>query len=328
MRDVVAHGLTVSKALSIAGISRSSYYYLANGKRKGKSPSTHSVHHSGKIITNEQLVEIIKELLGQEFIDYGYKRTAHALKRMGWVINVKKVYRLMREHHLLYPVRKRSRTDKTYVEHTKPRALYPFHVMEVDIKYIWLHWQRRHGYLVTFLCVKTRFAISWELDLSMKSSQVARLLEGVIMDPLVLTLAGSPKHCLRIRSDNGPQFVARKLADACGRLGLDHEFIQPGTPQQNGHIEGFHSTVERLICQQYELRYLPDATEVFTRFYQAYNYHRIMASIGYKTPYEALCEWAASKGKNLPSFPKSNCMQTNFNSTLTLTNHQTNLSSL
>jgi putative transposase len=325
---VVAQGLRITKALSIAGVSRSSYYYLATGRHKGKSASTHTVHSSGKVITNEGLVEIIKELLGREFIDYGYKRTAHALKRMGWVINIKKVYRLMKEHHLLYPVRKRSAAGKTYAEHTKPRALYPFHVMEVDIKYIWLGWQRRHGYLVTFLCVKTRFAIAWELDLSMKSSQVARLLEGVIMDPLVLALADTPTHCLRIRTDNGPQFVARKLADACGRLGLDHEFIQPGTPQQNGHIEGFHSTVERLICQQYELRYLPDAIELFTRFYQTYNYDRIMASIGYKTPYEALCEWAASKGKTLPISPKPNCIHTNFNSTSTITNHPTILSSL
>jgi transposase InsO family protein len=326
--SVVQQGLSVGKALAIAGLPRSSYYYRSNGRPKGKKASTHTVHCNGMSITNERLVELIKELLAREFIDYGYKRTAHQLKRDGWVVNIKKVYRLMREHGLLYPARKRSLKDKNYAEHTKPRALYPFHIIEVDIKYIWLSWQRRHAYLVTFLCVKTRFAIRWELGLTMKSRQVTRLLEQVVTDPLVAELAGSDEHQLWIRTDNGPQFIARKLAEACQQTGLYHEFIQPGTPQQNGHIEGFHSTVERIICQQYELRYLQDALQVFNRFYQTYNYHRIMAAVGYKTPYEALREWACSNGKTLPAEEEAICLQTIFNQTSTLTNQQSDLSSL
>lgn len=326
--SVVEQGLSVGKALAIAGVSKSSYYYRSNGRPKGKKPSTQTMHCNGRSICNVRLVELIKELLAQEFIDYGYKRTAHHLKREGWIINIKKVYRLMRENGLLYPARKRSLKDKTYVEHTKPRPMYPFHIMEADIKYIWLSWQRRHAYLVTFLCVKTRFAISWDLELTMKSGQIAGLLEQVITDPFVVELAGSAEHQLRIRTDNGPQFIARKLAEACEKMGLYHEFIQPGTPQQNGHIEGFHSTVERSVCQQYELRYLQDAVDVFNRFYQTYNYHRIMAGIGYKTPYEVLQEWAASHGKNLTPKEEAICKQPIFNQTLTLTNDQSDLSSL
>lgn len=326
--SVVKQGLPVTKALAIAGLARSSYYYRSNGRPKGKKPSTHTMHSSGVSICNEQLVELIKEMLAQEFIDYGYKRTAHQLKQFGWMINIKKVYRLMKENSLLYPVRKRSVRDKNYAEHTKPHPLYPFHIMEADIKYIWLGWQRRHAYLVTFLCVKTRFAICWALELTMKSRQVAGLLEQVVTDPFVVELAGSAEYQLRIRTDNGPQFIARKLAEACKKMGLYHEFIQPGTPQQNGHIEGFHSTVERIVCQQYDLRYLQDAVEVFDRFYQTYNYHRIMAGIGYKTPYEALHEWAVSHGKNLPIKEEATCKQTKFNQTLTITNHQSDLSSL
>ena len=326
--SVVNQGLSVTRALAIAGMSRSSYYYRSNGRPKGKKPSTHTFHQTGTRISNQELVKMIKELLAQEFIDYGYKRTAYALKRLGWIVNVKKVYRLMKKHGLLYPVRRRSASDKTYVKHTKPNPLYPFHIMEVDIKYIWLHWQRRHAYLITFLCVKTRYVIGWALDIRMKSSQVAALLEQVLLDPMVLQLAGNSEQKLRNRTDNGPQFIAHKLAEACERMQLQHEFIQPGTPQQNGHIEGFHSSVERIICQQYELRYLDDAVEVFTRFYQTYNYRRIMASIGYKTPYEALCVWTDTMGKTMNKTQTLAWKKTDFNQTLTQTNHQSDLSSL
>jgi len=326
--SVVSQGLSVTKALAIAGIAKSSYYYRSNGRPKGGKPSVYTYHSNGTRVTNQTLVEKIKELLSKDFIDYGYKRTAHALKRDGWIVNIKKVYRLMRQSGLLYPAPIKRTGDKTYVEFTKPKPLYPFHIIEVDIKYIWLHWQRRHAYLITFLCVKSRFVIGWALDITMKSGQVIGILEAVLQDPLVLELAGDQDHKLRIRTDNGPQFIAHKLAAACQRMEMDHEFIRPGTPQQNGHIEGFHSSVDRIICQKYELRYLDDAKEVFTRFYHTYNYERIMSAIKYKTPYEALCEWAASEGKKKPSDQKSACMKNNLNPILTLNNHQSVLSSL
>lgn len=328
VKQVVDQGLSVSKALAIAKIAKSSYYYRSVGLRKGKAPSSHTWHSDGSRITNQELVDKIKEILSVEFIDYGYKRTAHELKRLGWIINIKKVYRLMKENGLLYPHRKRSVGNKIYAEYTKPRSLHPFHIMEVDIKYIWLHWQRRHVYLVTFLCVKTRFSIAWKLDGSMKAPQIVTLLEQVQSHPFVTQVALQTDLQLRIRTDNGPQFIAKILAGACSGLGISHEFIHPGTPQQNGHIEGFHSTVERLVCQSYELRYLPDAIEVFSRFFHTYNYQRIMAGIGYKTPYEALYEWAVKHGKKLPSLKEMGCENKNFQPPLNFNNNQSDLSSL
>lgn len=325
---MVEQGLSITKALSIAGIAKSSYYYRSVGPRKGKAPSSHTWHCSGLKVTNKELVECIKEILSDEFIDYGYKRTAHQLKRLGWIINVKKVYRLMREHALLYPPRKRASEGKQYAEHTKPKPLYPFHIMEVDIKYIWLQWQRRHVYLVTFLCVKTRFSIVWDLGITMKAKRIAALLEQALSHNLVAELTNGQEVQLRIRTDNGPQFVAKKLSVVCTKLGISHEFIHPGTPQQNGHIEGFHSTVERLVCRGYELRYINDATEVFERFYNTYNYKRIMASIGYKTPFEALYEWAVENGKSIPIPEEMICKESNFTSILTYNNNQSVLSSL
>jgi len=89
-----------------------------------------------------------------------------------------------------------------------------------------------------------------------------------------------------------------------------------------------HSTVGRLVCQHYEMRYLPDAIEVFTRYYQSYNYRRIMTAIDYQTHCEVLNHWAVSEGRVLPQAEQSLCMQTNFNPTLNLTNHTSDLPGL
>lgn len=300
VRTYVGLGMRLGRALELAGVPRSSYYYRPTGTPKGKASSTHTRNVDGTVITNAQLVERIEALLAEEFIDYGYKRVAHALKRAGWIVNVKKVYRLMKQHKLLYPPRKATRRDKAYVAHTRPRALYPFHVIEVDIKYVWIEGLRRHAYLVTFLCVLSRFAIVWELGRTMNSSQVCALVDQVLAHPLVMAVGRDGALSFSIRTDNGPQFIAKKLARALTRLGLYHEFIHPGTPQQNGHIEGFHSTVERRVCQDYELAGFGQANEVFERFFQTYNYKRIMAGINYLTPYECLCKWAYENGVELP----------------------------
>lgn len=292
VNQVVSQGLSVRKALSIAGLSPSSYYYTPTGKPKGNRPSSVCWHRDGHCISNTELVEIIRQILGEEFIDYGYRRTTEALKHLGWQVNHKKVYRLMKQAHLLHPpIRKAQRTDKTYVEYTIPKADLPFSVVEVDIKYIWLHHLRRHGYLVSFLCVKTRFISAWELALTMTSQQIARVLQRFLAHEQVQYFAQGKPYLFRLRTDNGPQFISTKLSHALVEAGLEHEFIEPGTPQQNGHIEGFHSYVERCVCQGYELTNLEQAHELFTRFFHTYNYKRIMKGIGYQTPAQALQQW-------------------------------------
>jgi hypothetical protein len=68
-------------------------------------------------------------------------------------------------------------------------------------------------------------------------------------------------------------------------------YIPPATPQLNGHIESFHSTVERLVCERYEFQNLKDAIEVFTRFYNTYNNERILECLLNKSPKAFLDEW-------------------------------------
>ena len=72
---------------------------------------------------------------------------------------------------------------------------------------------------------------------------------------------------------------------------IAHEFIEPGTPEQNGHIEAFHSTVSRLVCNRHIFRNLNHAKEIFADFFYAYNHTRMMAALLYYPPVPFLTLW-------------------------------------
>ena len=70
--------------------------------------------------------------------------------------------------------------------------------------------------------------------------------------------------------------------------GIEHEFTRPATPEQNAHIESYHSIVESVICQQYTFTDLRHANEVLARWERFYNYKRIHSGVGYVSPAEYL----------------------------------------
>lgn len=289
----VHQGLRVQVAIDIAGISRSSFYYKPNGRKSGKAASKFTLL-DGKYVSNEQVVAVIKEIHGEEFIDYGYHRTTKVLRKKAFVINPKKVYRLMHEHHLLQgSLRARKAITRKFVQFTCPPYQHPFATIEIDIKYIYLANPRRTCYLVTAIDTFTRMALAWDLAYSMKHDRIIELVEEIIKHPLVQPYIG--KINISIRTDNGSQFIAQLLQTHIKQAGLEKEFIRPATPQQNAHIESFHSTLQRLVVDRYELSDHEEALEVLKQFYHTYNHSRIMESIADCTPVEFLKAWENGK---------------------------------
>ena len=66
------------------------------------------------------------------------------------------------------------------------------------------------------------------------------------------------------------------------------EFTLPATPEQNAHIEAYHSILERAICRKFELDDLKDAQEVWNRWIRFYNFDRIHSGLNYLAPQEYL----------------------------------------
>jgi len=286
----VGQGLRVSDAAAIAGIKKSTYYYRPNGRPKGKRPSTHTIKHK-RLVSNEAVVKDIIKLISPEYHDYGYKVSYELLQQEGYKINHKKVQRLMRDNNLLHPlVTKNEHLDKLFIKYTSPPLEGPFRTIEADIKYVRIHEENKNAFLLTFLCTFCRYAPVWDLQYNMRNEQIIELVKDLILDPVVKKYFNR-KTKIVIRTDNGPQFIARKLAAALDKIGIAHEFINPGTPQQNGHIESFHSTVSRLVCKRNIFQSLDHAIDIFIGFYKAYNETRVMKSLLYYPPKQFLKLW-------------------------------------
>jgi transposase InsO family protein len=280
----VGKGMSVETATCIAGISKSSYYYKPSGGPRGRRPSE-STLYKGAPVSNEKVVDDIKDIISAEFIDYGYDKVTHVLRGMGYTINSKKVYRLMKENNLLMPLRrKRKIAGKKYVEFTNPRFTRPLHIIEADIKYIYIHGQQKNAFLLTFLDTCTRMALEWTLGFTMRKQTVEYAINQLFNNWLKPNQISGNQLEVFLRTDNGSQFIAHLVRDTLAQNQIQQEFIKPATPQQNAHIESFHSTVERLVCQKVEMESLEHAREVFKRFYQVYNNQRILRPLLYNPP--------------------------------------------
>ena len=272
-------------------MKKSTYYYKPNGRPKGKRPSTNTIRNGVKV-PNDVVVKEITRFIDPEYHDYGYQLSTDLLKQKDYIINHKKVYRLMDENNLLHPPTKKSAPlNRTFIKYTVPPLEGPFKTIEADIKYVYIHGQNRNAYLITFLCTFCRYAPVWDLQYSMKNEDIGELIYDLIHDPEVKRYLDNQKIKILIRTDNGPQFIARQLAAILESLGIDHEFIRPGTPQQNAHIESFHSTVTRLVCSRNIFQDIDHARETFNGFYQAYNETRAMKSLLCYPPKNFLKLW-------------------------------------
>ena len=286
---MVSMGMRTDKALKIAEIPRSSYYYRSTGVRKGKEPSAYTLKN-GQMVSNEQLVNEMNDILGIDFIDYGYARTTKALVEKGYHVNKKKIYRLMKINHLLLK-KKKAAVKKNYVSDFVPLCTAPFQVMEIDIKYVYVHGLRKNAYLITILDVFSRAALVWGLGLDMKASRVVNLVNQLLQKWLIPWDIDPKQTKVSIRTDNGSQFIAALFRQHLKEADITNEYIQPATPQQNGHIESFHATLTKLVCNKYCFDDLNSALIVFHKFFDVYNNVRIMEAILYKTPSVFLKLW-------------------------------------
>jgi hypothetical protein len=106
--DYRSRRLNISRILTLLKIPRSTHYHSPPSLqiRRGRKFSliTERITDSGIIaITDEQLLLDITDLLSREFVCYGYKKvTTKYLQRSGYIINRKKVFRILKENYLLY----------------------------------------------------------------------------------------------------------------------------------------------------------------------------------------------------------------------------------
>jgi putative transposase len=253
------------------------------GKRGRKKSATTSrqTEQGIKDCSNEQVIEQVKLVQQDPDTNYGYRKMAVELMILGFMINHKKVYRLMQQAELLKA--KNKAKDKNYVKYRIVTPQAPLEVLEMDIKQVWVTEHRRHAYILTILDTFTRAVLHWSIGYQMKRAQVKQAWEQVILEHLQPADQLSKGVHVEIRNDNGPQFGAREIREFFQQNYLHQVFTHPYTPQENGHIESFHSILSQALSKQvfWSLTELEQRLQVF---YDKYNNRRLHASIAYLWP--------------------------------------------
>ena len=92
---------------------------------------------------------------------------------------------------------------------------------------------------------------------------------------------GVPQH---IRSDNGPEFTAKKVREWLGRVGVKTLFIEPGSPWENGYCESFNGRLRDELLAREQFDTLLEAKVLIERWRRLYNTVRPHGSLGYRPP--------------------------------------------
>lgn len=271
-------GLKRDVCLRICGLSKHQFYHQQTGKKRGRKKTRHTHKWTAgekAEYPNIKVIEDIKSVLEDPNADYGYRKMTNELQLLGWFINHKKVYRLMKSHRLLRP--KVEQKEKNYVKYRVLAPSAPLRLLEQDIKQVWVEGQGRNAYILTIIDVFTRFVLYRSEGFQMKQADVKKAWEDVIVNwfqPLkILTWEVE----VEVRNDNGPQFRAIKLQQFLKENTFVQTFTHPYTPQENGHIESFHAILGNALKGATFVS-LEDLTAYLNTFYKFYNYRRIHSS--------------------------------------------------
>lgn len=249
--------------------------------RVGRPKSTFTMTNKGVQTPNEIVVKEIKETKTCQDTDYGYRRMTYHLMLLGYIINKKKVHRLMKQANLL---RERIKsTDKKYVKYRVVTPEGPLQVFEMDIKMVWIAEHRRHAYILNIIDTFTRVVLYWSVGYQMKQQQIKRAWESIIIRFLQEADCLQKQWHIEVRNDNGPQFIAKLVRDFFAENHINQVFTHPYTPQENGHVESFHAILKNALGQQpfWSLQELETRLE---GFYHNYNHNRIHGSIANLPP--------------------------------------------
>lgn len=260
-------------------IHRSTCYYKSSGGKRGATPSTHTRMQDGELVPNQRVVDtLISDVFSQEFNLYGYQLSTAELRAMGYIINPKKTYRLMRENGLLLDKLPRKRSPRQWVKWRKVQDAKPLEHLCMDIKYVYVHGARRNAYLLAIIDVATRYVVGWSLRFTMKHTDVILCLHGVLQ-------GFKAKHVM-LRTDNGSQFIAHGLRSFCQNNGITQEFTHVSTPEENSYVESLFSLISREVIQCYELESLYHARDVFDRYFTWHNTKKRRHALGRVSPAE------------------------------------------
>lgn len=219
-----------------------------------------------------ELIEQLKTLAGRHR-RRGYRFLQIQLRKVGYSVNHKRLYRLYRREGL--QIRPRRRRRVRFVRGLAPaQVTRPNERWSLDFVHDRLRWGRRFRVL-TIVDEFSRFSPEIEIDTSLPSARVIAVLEQIAVRH------GLPKT---LKFDNGPEFASLKLARWAADRNIDLHFIDPGKPMQNGHVESFNSRLREECLNEHDFSNLTEAQSQIRKWHRFYNYERAHSALGWIPP--------------------------------------------
>ncbi len=212
-------------------------------------------------------------------------------------MNDKRVERIWRREGLKVPKKqpKRGRLWLADGSCVRLRAEYPNHVWSYDFVEDRTHDGRKYRTL-NVIDEYTHECLAIRVGRKLKATDVIDVLSDLFI------LRGVPGH---IRSDNGPEFVAKAVQAWITAVGARTAYIAPGSPWENGSVESFNARLRDELLDGEIFYSLREAQVVIESWRRHYNTVRPHASLGYRAPAPEVVVPALAARITVPPRPAS-----------------------
>jgi putative transposase len=247
------------RACKVIKISRTSYRYRSI--RDEQSPLRMRINEIAKVR-----------------VRYGYKRIHVLLRREGWTVNHKRVYRIYCEEGLNLRVKKPKRRKSAAQRVQRPPATFVNESWSMDFVTDSLF----NGHRFRSLTVVDNFSrecLAIEVGQHIRGEDVVGVVERI--------KAARGKPCF-IRVDNGPEFISKELDRWAYENKVTLDFSRPGKPIDNAYIESFNGSFRDECLNINWFLSMEDAKHKIEEWRQDYNLWRPHSSLDNLTPRQYL----------------------------------------
>jgi len=233
-----------------------------------------TLRYRSRKVFDEVLRHRLRELAGTH-VRYGYRRLTVLLRREGWHVNAKRIYRLYRDEGLIVRTKQRRKMARRQRAATSAMASRPNQCWSMDFVSDKLA-DGRSFRILTVVDQFTRECVGLEADRSMTGMKVAQALERTTRERSSL-----PES---ITVDNGSEFCSRALEVWAMANEVQLCFIRPGRPVENGFIESFNGRLRDECLNVEWFSSLEEARQKLAKFRDHYNRQRPHSALADQTP--------------------------------------------
>jgi putative transposase len=275
--------VALSTLCELFGVSRSWYYQRPE-------------HTERRARREDVALRDAVERIVLEFPGYGYRRVTRALRREGWMVNHKRVLRVMREESLLCQLKRRFKptTDSAHSLGRYPNLIKDATLDSIDQGWVsditYVRLPTSFCYLAAIIDDYSRYCVGWALwkwiDTRLTLQALRMALER-----------RRPARGFIHHSEQGVQYASAHYVATLEEAGAKISMASVGNPYENAKAESFFRTLKMEEVYLKDYGTFGEAYENIGEFIEeVYNRKRLHSSLGYLPPVEFEAQYALKVG--------------------------------